>query len=263
MPELPEVEIARRNVVRWWEGRSADQVVVLDEKLLVETDADELVEAMSETCETFRRRGKYLIAEMADRRDVVFHFRMTGKIVCGAEAEPEYARLSWHVPESGWLAFVDMRRLGRVRLLEEGEIDEWEPLAEMGPEPLEVTGDQLRELLPPNRLLKTSLMDQRVVAGLGNIAISEIFWRARLHPRVKSGELTDEEVDELAEIIPAYLEEIIEREESDEITYVEEDQESNPFEIYRRDECPRCGAEVEKMNVGGRSTYYCGACQTA
>jgi formamidopyrimidine-DNA glycosylase len=133
----------------------------------------------------------------------------------------------------------------------------------MGPEPFELTADQWRDILPENRLLKTSLMDQRVVAGLGNIAISEIFWRAGLHPRVKCGELTDEQVEALAEIVPDYLEEVIAAETSDEITYIEESGAANPFDIYRREECPRCGAEVEKMNVGGRSTYFCPECQTA
>lgn len=265
MPELPEVEIARRHLERWWEGRAADEVVVLDEKLLVETEADELVDALRQTLERADRRGKYLLMRMADGRTVMFHFRMTGKIVCGQESEPEYARLSWRVPETGWLAFVDMRRLGDARVFEPEELDDYDSLADMGPDPMEMDAEDWREVLPSGRLFKTSILDQSVVAGLGNIAASELMWRLGIPPRGKCGDLTGQDLEALAETVPRYIESVIAEEAGEEITYVEEDLEANPFQVYRREgeACPSCGTAIEKQDVGGRGTYYCPACQSA
>jgi len=263
MPELPEVEIARRNLARWWEGRAADRVVVLDEKLLVETDADELVDALHQPLERADRRGKYLLMRMADDRCVMFHFRMTGKIVCGEGPEPEYARLSWRLPEVGWLAFVDMRRLGDARIFQPGDLDNYESLADMGPDPLEMSAEEWREVLPEGRLIKTSLLDQSVVAGLGNIAASELMWRLGLPPRAKGRDLTDDDVRALADLVPRYIESVIAAQAGEEITYLEEDLEANPFRVYRRngEPCPECGATIERKEVGGRGTYHCPDCQ--
>ena len=265
MPELPEVEIARRNLERWWEGRAADEVAVLDEKLLVETEADELADALRQPLEEADRRGKYLLMRMADGRTVMFHFRMTGKIVRGEGPEPDYARLAWRVPEVGWLTFVDMRRLGDARVFTPDQLADYESLAEMGPDPLEMTADDWREVLPERRMFKTAIMDQSVVAGLGNIAATELMWRLELPPRMKCGDLTDEHLEELADLVPEYVESVIAAEAGEEITYIEEDLEVNPFQVYRRegDPCPRCGTAIENRKVGGRSTYYCPSCQAA
>jgi len=263
MPELPEVEIARRNLERWWEGRAADEVALLDEKLLEGTEPDELVEALEETLVDAGRRGKYLLMEMADGSTVMFHFRMTGKIVRNDEPESEYARLSWRLPEIGWLCFVDMRRLGDARVFEPGELENYESLAEMGPDPMEMSAADWREVLPERRMFKTAVMDQSVVAGLGNIAASELLWRLQLPPRVKRGDLSDEDLEELASTLPRYIESVIAEEADDEIIYIEEDLSVNPFQVYRRqgDPCPRCDAAIAKKDVGGRSTYFCPECQ--
>lgn len=263
MPELPEVEIARRNLVEWWQGRAAGEVVVVDEKPLRETDAKALVTALQQTAERIDRHGKYTVVHLADESTLIVHFRMTGKIVRCEEPEPKYARLAWKVPGSGWLVFKDQRRLGTVRLLEPGEFDEYEPIQKMGPDALEVSGDELRERLPKRRMLKTALMDQEVIAGLGNIAAIEIMWRMGIGPRAKCGTLSDEQYDELAETIVEFLEYVIAAEQSDEVVYLEESRADNPFDVYGREgeECPRCGTEIERVKVGGRSSYYCPGCQ--
>ncbi|MFP4597115.1 MAG: Fpg/Nei family DNA glycosylase [Persicimonas sp.] len=263
MPELPEVEIARRNLVRWWEGKAAEEVVVVDEKLLRETSAEELVEALRQPARRLERYGKYIVARMADDSTVLIHFRMTGKIVRCDEPEPKYARLAWRVPETGWLVFKDQRRLGTVRLLGPGEFEDYEPVQKMGPDALEIDGPTLCERLPKRRMLKASLLDQEVLAGLGNIAAIEIMWRMKLPPRIKGGALSDAQCDQLARTIVEFVETVIEREQSDEVVYMEESRDDNPFDIYLREgePCPRCGTEIERVKVSGRSTYYCPNCQ--
>lgn len=263
MPELPEVEIGRRNLERWWEGRAADEVSLLDEKLLVETEPGALLDALEERLEAADRRGKYLLMRMADGRTVMFHFRMTGKIVRGDGPEPEYARLSWRIPEVGWLCFVDMRRLGDARVFEPGELEDYEALAEMGPDPMEMSAEDWRDVLPERRMFKTAIIDQSVVAGLGNIAASELLWRLALPPRVQCADLTDDDFGDLASAVPRYLEAVIAEEAGDEVVYVEEDLSVNPFRVYRRrdEPCPRCETPIDKKDVGGRSTYFCPTCQ--
>lgn len=268
MPELPEVEIARRNLERWWQGKTASEVVVVDEKPLRETDPEALVSALKQTAEAVERYGKYILVRVADGSTVLIHFRMTGKIVRCDEPEPKYARVSWKVPasngaEPGWLVFKDQRRLGTVRLLAPGEFESYEPVQKMGPDALEVTGDMLCERLSKRRMLKTALMDQEVIAGLGNIAAIEIMWRMELGPRVKCGALSEADCERLADEIKRFLLGVIEVEQADEVVYLEESRADNPFDVYGKEgePCPRCGTAIGRVKVGGRSTYFCPTCQ--
>lgn len=261
MPELPEVEIVRRNLERWWQGEAADEVWVLDPKLLRDTDPDALAQALRHRCETAGRRGKYLFCELAGGRAVVFHFRMTGKIICADGPEPDYARLSWRVGDA-WLAFTDPRRLGHVELVD--ALADYTPIQKMGPEPEGLDADDLRELLPERRMLKTALMDQEVIAGLGNIAASEVMWRLKVAPRAKVGELSDAQFDALPEAIMGWVEDTIAAESGDEVEYLALGRDDNPFTVYKRDgePCPRCGTAIDKAKVGGRTSWYCPSCQS-
>ena len=263
MPELAEVEVVRRNLETWWQGRAASQICIIDEDLLEDTAPDDLEEALLRPLKHPHRRGKYLICHLDGGQSVVFHFRMTGKIICCDEAEPKYARLSWHIPTVGWLVFKDQRRLGRAQLFNEEELADYEPLRKMGPEPGELTVEYLRQKCSDRRLLKTALLDQSVVAGVGNIAISELFWRLRFAPEVKCGHVDDDEMKKLIDEMPRYFDEIIARSMADEVMYVEEANMQNIFQVYRRDgeQCPRCGAPIDKKTVGGRTSYYCPQCQ--
>lgn len=263
MPELPEVEIVRRNLSTWWQGHSASNVVVHDEALLDGIDPDANQEVMKRTLRRAWRRGKYLVAIFDDDSAVIFHFRMSGKIIRADHPDPAYARLAWHVPASGWLSFVDRRRLGSAEYLPPGALEHYEPFARMGPESLGVTGEQLRQRLSPNRLLKASLLDQSVVAGLGNIAITEIFWRMQLPPRARPREFTEQQYDLLARTTNAFLSDVLTAEEAEEVVYLNEGRHDNPFDAYGREgqPCPRCGSLIARTKVSGRSTYYCPPCQ--
>lgn len=273
MPELAEVEVARRNLVRWWEGRAAGEVLVLDPKLLVATDEGALVEVLQTPLEAMKRRGKYLIGHFEDGRAVVFHFRMTGKIIRCDRPEARFARLAWYVApgtgpggalqEGGWLVFKDQRRLGHVELFEPGALAGYAPLAMMGPEPYDLTVEAFRARVSPRRNLKAALLDQSVVAGVGNIAITELFWRSKIAPRAKMGELSEAQVAALVEDMPRYFDEVIAVSQADEIVYLEEGNAENTFDVYGREgePCPRCAATIVREVIGGRSSFYCPSCQ--
>ena len=261
MPELAEVEIVRRNLEGWW-TEPASEVRLLDDELLVRGDPQTLRGLLTSQPPEMGRRGKYLLAGFDDGA-IVFHFRMTGKIVLAHQPEPDYARLSWRV-DPGWLVFKDRRRLGRVEVFEDDAIDDYEPLTTMGPEPWDLTGELLRDRLSQRRRLKDALMDQSSIAGVGNIAVSELFWRLKLPPDAQVSDLDDDDFEALAAEIPTYFDDIIDREMADEVTYVEEDSSANPFDVYGREggPCPRCGTEIAREKIAGRSSYFCPQCQS-
>lgn len=263
MPELGEVEIVRRNLHEWWVGESASDVQLHDDGLLKRGSADALRSSLKSEARRACRRGKYLWVEFADDTSVMFHFRMTGKITLEQEPDPDYARLAWQV-SSGWLVFKDPRRLGQVLVFDAGELEDYEPLVEMGPEPYDLDADELRDILPERRMLKSALLDQKVIAGVGNIAVSELLWRLKLAPKVKVRDLADGDFKDLADELPTFFDDVIDAQMADEVVYMTSGKDvENPFDVYGREgePCPRCDTQIERAKVSGRSSYFCPSCQ--
>lgn len=262
MPELAEVEIVRRNLKAWWTAPATD-VRLHDEDLLKRGAPELLNELLTAAVPEMKRRGKYLIAAFDADRAIIFHFRMTGKIIATDDPEPRFARLAWNSADHDWLVFKDARRLGQVEVFDTGELDDYEPLQKMGPEPYGLTAEDLADLLPSRRRLKDALLDQSVIAGIGNIAITEIFWRLELPPDIGVSDLSDDQIAALADEMPRYFDWLIADQMDDEVVYLGEGKERNPFDVYKREgePCPRCGVAIERAKIGGRSSYYCPDCQ--
>ncbi|MCB9744337.1 MAG: hypothetical protein H6740_17195 [Alphaproteobacteria bacterium] len=264
MPELPEVEIATRNVRRWTRGRRLRRLELLDPRLVVEATRppEALAGAQVLGC---RRRAKYLILE-TDLADLVWHFRMTGKLVPDRPGGRTRARL--HLDEGDPIAFKDSRCLGELWLLPPGEALPWLQATALGPEPFPEPqpGEWWAARLAGLRgALKPALMRQDRIAGLGNIAASEICWRARLDPQRPCPTLDAPAHAALAREASAFLHEIVALEAGDEIAYLNDGPRDapNPFAIYGREgePCPRCGAPVRRFPQAGRSTFWCPPCQ--
>jgi formamidopyrimidine-DNA glycosylase len=217
------------------------------------------------TVRSFERRGKYLIWNLGKRGRVVAHLGMTGKFVFreGGEPPPRSARAVFSLARGAYLWFVDARRLGSLRLWDE-KVEA--KLSRMGPEPLESTFTpvRLKQLLTgARRPIKTFLMDQHRVAGLGNIHTAEALFRARIHPARQAADLSREEVVRLHRSIRATLSETLRRERSDEIPYLQERDVENEFIVYGREgePCRRCRMPIERLLQAGRSSYFCPRCQ--
>ena len=269
MPELAEVECARRDLERWWVGRAASRAIVHDAKVSRSAPAA-LEAALTATCAAARRRGKYLIVDLVGgERSVVFHFRMTGKIALSEQERRRFTRVSWLVDEAGWLVFDDARRFGRVELAEGDPLVEVAALAAMGPEPHDLEGGAhlLARLGRTRRLLRDALLDQKVIAGVGNIAIAELFWRLGVPPDVRSPELGLERADALVRAMPAYFDALVAHHEGAEIDYLSEHRrnDDHPFDVYAREgeACRRCNAAIERRVFGARSAYFCPVCQAS
>lgn len=267
MPELAEVEIVRRNLDRWWVGHAAQDIVVVDEEFLPsdKLTRDALLAALRAPAQAAMRRGKHLWVELGpSRHALLFHLRMTGKITLEDSPEARFTRLAWLLPDRGWLCFKDSRRLGTLEYFAPGLITSSAPINKLGPEPDALDGPALKLRFGRSaRRVKDLLLDQSVIAGVGNIAISEVFWQLGLHPSVVAKQLDDEDYERLSAALTSHFALLLEQEQADEIHYVNQGKANNPFDVYLREgkPCPRCQQPLERLTFGGRSTYYCPSCQ--
>lgn len=266
MPELAEVEIVRLNLERWWK-KEAQEVIFFDEKF--EKDQRiELENALRSPPIAFIRRGKHLVVK-TQNGGIYFHLRMTGKIISSQIPELRFARLAFRVSPGNivntitkpWLIFVDSRRLGSIEFLEDNEIAKI--FEKLGPEPYDISVQYFNERIGKRRLLKAALLDQKIVAGLGNIAISELFWEYEISPEEKWATLEKVKKEALCKGMGPYFDAIIASQAGEEVNYMNEKGAENPFNIYGRlgEKCPRCETVISRMKVAGRSSYYCPQCQ--
>ena len=265
MPELPEVEIARRNLERWLGRARLTRVELLPRSFV--GDAPAFARTLhGRTVRRVERRGKWLRFVFDGEVVLYAHLGMTGKWVLRGRDDPaerhERARLD---SARRSVRFVDPRRFGRLQ----GAVGEAAPPAAfraLGPDALADGVDPARlhaRLGARQRSVKETLLDQTIVAGVGNIQAAEALWRARIHPARPAASLTAAEARALARAIEASIADTLAREDGPEITYVEEPGAPNPFDVYGKEghPCPRCGARLTRIVQGGRSTVLCPRCQ--
>jgi formamidopyrimidine-DNA glycosylase len=273
MPELPEVETVRRRIAPVLEGRRLECVEIHDSRLVRPYEAAEVAaELTGERVAAVGRRGKYLIVRFDSGRALLIHLRMTGSLRLldgdGLEDDP-HRRAVVRLDNGSDVAYRDVRRFGTWLLLEPGELEPY--LAQkVGAEPLDAifTAARLGEKLQRRRApIKAALLDQRTLAGLGNIYVDEALWRARLHPLRPAETLDRNELRRLHRAIRAALEAGIARQGSTLRDYRLPDGGSgamqHEFKVYGRggEPCERCGTPIAKSRVGGRGTWFCPACQ--
>ncbi len=266
MPELPEVEFARRSLVRWFEGR---RVVRSEAEPGVRTFRGSDPEAFARirgALVSAKRRGKYLLLSFERGQGVLAHLGMTGKFVRRPKGQPEpYSKARWLLDDGAVIHFRDPRMFGRIEVVPADALPELEVVRRLGIDPLEdgLTGPRLRDRLEQSgQDIKVALMNPARIAGLGNIHAAEALFRAGIHPTRKPGTLTAEEWRKLSRGILQTIRFALDNEDDDEIAYVEEGGE-NPFLVYGRagEPCPRCGTEVKSFTQAGRTTHFCPRCQ--
>ncbi len=273
MPELPEVETIVRKLRPHLAGRTFTEVVMLWERIVTRPGAAAFCRSLTGAqVQNVERRGKYLLFPLDTGQTWLVHLRMTGKFLLRTAREGDgagpHVRARFHLDDGTWLLFSDTRKFGRFYLVD----DPQEVVGALGPEPLaaDFTAAQLAERLAGRRgELKRLLLDQHFIAGLGNIYVSEALWRAGIHPRRVAGTLTREEAERLhAAIVGALTEGIANGGTTlGDGQYVYPDgglgRQQEYLAVYERagEICPRCGAPVERIVQGQRSTYLCPICQ--
>jgi len=282
MPELPEVETVRRRLLTCLPGLVVRDVVVNDATVSAQSEAELRALLAGRRVVGLRRRGKYLIVDLgaaaaagtgrsgqpAGPTVAVIHLRMTGQLLFRPGPAERPPRFVWRLDPQTELTFQDVRRFGRLWAFDPAAEDEF--FACMGPEPF---GDAFsvaylrRALNARTAPLKSFLLDQRRIAGVGNIYADEALFRARLHPLRAAGSVGPREARRLHAALLETLQAGIDHEGSSIESFVDPAGRRGSFQeilnVYQRtgEPCRVCGATVNRLEVGGRGTHYCPSCQ--
>ena len=273
MPELPEVETTARGLRPRLLGRAISRAGEIDwPRMLPNVDPAELEAALpGQRVEAVERRGKYLILRLSAGSALVIHRKMSGNLVLQPAGHPpaRHTHLVLAFEGAIELHFVDPRKFGRIYYFRSpDELDAFLS-ARLGPEPLdELTPTRLAALVRGRRRrLKSLLLDQSFLAGLGNLYADEALWLARLHPERSADSLTAPEIRRLAEAIRTVLENAIERRGTSFSSYLDAEGEPGQNQlhllVYGRTglPCQRCGRAIERRITGQRGTWFCPECQ--
>ena len=270
MPELPEVETTVRGLARYLEGERLEQVV-LNRPDMRFPFPEGLVQALAGARVTgLGRRAKYGLVHTDRGTTMVFHLGMSGRWRIDPDALGKHDHLVLATAGHRF-ALHDPRRFGFVDLVDTAALEQWPPFAAMDPEPLgpDFTAATLEAALAGrSQAIKLTLLDQRIVAGLGNIYVCEALWRAAINPRKAAGRVSRTALERLVLAIGAVLAEAIEAGGSSLRDYARPDGElgyfSARFDAYDRagEPCRRADAgSIRRIAQGGRSTWYCPRCQ--
>lgn len=257
MPELPEVEHARRVLEQVAVGKRIARVRVLHPAQAKHLPPRDAARVKGKGIDSVERYGKYQLLRLSNGASMMVHFRMTGDWEVGSAAtqRPAHARVVIELEDQTRLFLVDPRALSAVTVHRSGE----DPLPRLGPDPLSPAFDSgwLRRTLRTRRIaIKVALLDQRIAAGVGNIYAVEALWDARIDPRAVASSLSRARVARLVEALQRVL-----RFASGEQRYAYGARDD--FAVYDREgePCPRCGARVRRITQAARSTYFCPRCQ--
>ncbi|SHI94678.1 DNA-formamidopyrimidine glycosylase [Desulfofundulus thermosubterraneus] len=273
MPELPEVETIKRTLQEKLPGRTICGVNIYLPKIIQTPSPEEFCrQVVDKRILDVGRRGKYLLISLSRGLMLVVHLRMTGQLVYTATDEPrsKHTHLVFHLNNGHQLRFTDMRQFGRFWLVPEKDLQAVSGLKDLGVEPLsgEFTIEFLdKELKARRTRLKTLLLDQTFISGLGNIYADEALYGAGLHPSRPANTLTTGEAQALFRAIRVVLEEGIASRGTSVRNYVDGTGQAGTFQeklrVYGKSgrPCMRCGKTIERLRLGGRSTYFCPGCQ--
>ena len=266
MPELPEVETIRTALEPLLTGRRIDRAELFDYRLTLPEPPEAVAQELAgERVVHVGRRGKYLLLRFESGRVLLIHLRMTGSLRAGRLDDDAYRRALLDLDDGSSVAYRDIRRFGTWLLLDPDDVEPY--LAKrLSVDPFDRRFD-LARLARRRAPVKAAILDQRAVAGLGNIYADEALWRARIHPLRPAGSLDAEELRLLKRAIRQALRMGIARQGATLRDYSDPNGKrgrmQHEFKVYGREgePCDRCGTPIAKTRVGGRGTWYCASCQ--
>jgi formamidopyrimidine-DNA glycosylase len=287
MPELPEVETVRRGLAPAMEGARFTKVELHDRRLRWPIAKDFEKRITGQTVEGLGRRAKYLLADLSSGEVLVMHLGMSGSFRVGKDAKPgvyyhekskstAHDHVVFHMSNGATVTFNDPRRFGSMKLVKRANIDREPLLRGLGPEPLGNEFDAAmlaRACAGKKTSLKAALLDQRVVAGLGNIYVCEALFRASLSPKRQASTIAgrngkpNQRAMALVDDIKAVLKDAIEAGGSSLRDHRRTDGALGDFQhnfrVYEREgqPCPDCKGKIKRIVQSGRSTFYCPSCQ--
>jgi formamidopyrimidine-DNA glycosylase len=273
MPELPEVETVKRVLEPQITGRRIEKIDVKNSQVIARPDANEFCSALAgQTIAGMGRRGKFLKIMFKSGAAVVLHLRMTGSLLLAPRgwSEEKHTHLVFVLDDGSELRYSDVRRFGRFWLLRVGETDDFTGAQKLGFEPFDkaLTAKYLQNAFAKSkRAVKDCLLDQSVIAGIGNIYSDEILFAAKIRPDRTAESLTRAEWARLARLVPERLSYFLEKNAISAEDYLAgkgEDYRNTPYlRVYGHagEPCPVCGEPLCKTAVAGRGSVYCQRCQ--
>jgi len=266
MPELPEVETVRRTLKNFIIGKEIREISVHYDKIIV-GDAKIFEKSLKgQTIQDIDRVGKYLIF-ILDSDAFISHLRMEGKynIVEASKPLNKHEHITFYFSDGTELRYQDTRKFGRLELANKETYDQDLPLCKLGPEPWEADPKDIYSKIHKSSLpIKTLLLDQSIMTGIGNIYANEICFCMKMHPKTPGKRVSKKRVEELVEASKEILEKAIARGgttihsfDANGITGLFQAQ----LQVHMQKVCPMCNGEVTKEKVCGRGTYYCKECQ--
>lgn len=287
MPELPEVETVRRGLSELIIGKTVKTVTHDTPKSFPNAEKDVKNFLIGASITAVRRRAKVLIIDLDNEYSLLVHLKMTGQLVFVGDVRfgaghpsdslvntlpDKSTRVSFVFDDGSQLYFNDQRKFGWVRLMPRIEIPNIDFMKKVGPEPLEADFSAKefagRFKRRAKTTIKAAILDQSVVAGVGNIYADESLWGAKIHPQRLVGSLTPAEFKKLYTELREVMNLAIEKGGSSNHTYVNAEGKKGSYmsfaRVFRREglPCPRCGTTIEKLRVAGRGTHICPFCQT-
>lgn len=267
MPELPEVETIRRELEPYLVGKKFVEVIVCDTKIICPLTAAEFREGLvGQRIKSLKRRGKYLILLLSNSKCLVIHLRMSGVLLLNPPEPQARSRVVFHLSDGSRLVLIDRRRLAVVSILEGEELVE----SKLGPEPLEpsFTAKELARRLKRRKApIKAVLLDQKVIAGIGNMYADEALFKARVHPLRPASDLSWQETERLYTAIISTLRSAIEHKGASVDTYLRPGGEAGAAHFNFKvahcggKPCPECGTPVQRLAIRNRGSYFCPTCQ--
>lgn len=272
MPELPEVETVKRSLEKKLIGLTITGVNIYLPKIIRLQDSTEFKnQVKGKRITALSRRGKYLLIHLNEGLTLVVHLRMTGQLVYKEPSPPvKHTHVVFKLDNERELHFIDQRQFGRIILT--SELDEVPGLKDLGVEPLgkEFQRNFFRRELRRRRVkIKSLLLDQTFIAGLGNIYVDEALHRARINPQRTAASLSPREVTNLYHAIRDILREGIKNRGTTFRDYVDGDGRAGKYQkllrVYNREgkPCYNCKTKISRIKLGGRSSYFCPQCQKA
>ncbi len=289
MPELPEVETVRTGLSKFLPGKQVKSIKSNWTKSFPNAKSDVQQFLVGAKVTSISRRAKVLLIHLSNQHSLMIHLKMTGQLVYydaksrfGAghpndslvgSLPDKSTRVIFEFTDRSKLFFNDQRKFGWVRLIPTVELPNIDFFKKVGPEPLEADftwqAFQKQLLRRPGSNIKSVLLDQTIVAGIGNIYADESLWGAKIHPQVLVKNLTNPQIKKLFEEMQFVLRLAIEKGGSTDRNYVNAEGKKGSYidfaRVFRRNgqPCPRCGTVIEKIRVAGRGTHVCPKCQKA
>ena len=273
MPELPEVETIKRQLQKEIVGKKIIKVEINLPKL-VKTDPEKFRKKVeNKRINSVWRRAKIIGIELDNKYTILIHLKLTGQLLYFPSIKElelkNYSHLIYHLDDGSFLVHNDSRQFGYVKLIEESKIDEIKN--RLGIEPLSssFTLKSFRKILNchPRSKIKTLLMHQDLIAGIGNAYSDEILFEAEVNPFRLAGELNDDEIKKIYQAIKSILAQAIKYRGTSTDTYVDAYNHRGEYtrflKVYQQEgkKCPRCGTIITTAKIGGRTAHFCPKCQ--